>query len=70
MVFLIQKIVIKRRSIMREIDKKEMMSVEGGTSFSASMLNAIYRTIEVIYSVGESLGSFIRRVTEKKMCDI
>ena len=55
---------------MREIDKKEMMNVEGGASFSASMLNAIYRTIEVIYSIGESLGSFIRRVTEKKMCDI
>ena len=55
---------------MREIDEKEMSCVEGGASFSASMLNAIYRTIEVIYSVGESLGSFFRRVTEKKMCDI
>ena len=55
---------------MREIDKKEMMDVEGGASFSASMMTAIYKTIEVIYSVGESLGSFIRRVTEKKMCDI
>ena len=55
---------------MREIDKKEMMDVEGGASFSASMLSAIYKTIGVIYSIGESLGSFVRRVTEKKMCDI
>ena len=55
---------------MREIDKREMMNVEGGATFSAAMLNAVYRTIEVIYSIGESLGSFIRRVTEKKMCDI
>lgn len=55
---------------MREIDKGEMINVEGGASFSASMLNAVYRTIEVIYSIGESLGSFVRRVTEKKMCDI
>lgn len=55
---------------MREIDKKEMMDIEGGTSFSASMMNAIYKTIEIIYSIGESLGSYIRRVTEKKMCDI
>jgi hypothetical protein len=47
-----------------------MMNVEGGTSFSASMMTAIYKTIEVIYSIGESLGSFIRSVTEKKMCDI
>lgn len=55
---------------MREIDKKEMKCVEGGASFSASMMTAIYKTIEVIYSIGESLGSYIRRVTEKKMCDI
>ena len=55
---------------MRELEKKEMLNVEGGASFSASMMNAIYKTIEVIYSIGESLGSYIRRVTEKKMCDI
>ena len=55
---------------MREIDKKEMLNVEGGASFTASMLTAIYKTIEVIYSIGESLGSFIRRKVEDKMCDI
>ena len=55
---------------MKEIDKYEMMKVEGGASFSASMMSAIYKTIGIIYSIGESLGSFIRRVTEKKMCDI
>ena len=47
-----------------------MLNVEGGTSFSASMLSAIYKTIDVIYSIGESLGSYIRRVVENKMCDI
>jgi len=55
---------------MREIDKKEMLGVDGGASFTASMLTAIYKTIEVIYSIGESLGSFIRRKVENKMCDI
>ena len=55
---------------MREIDKKEMLGVDGGASFTASMLTAIYKTIEVIYSIGESLGSFIRRKEEGKMCDI
>lgn len=55
---------------MREIDKNEMLNVEGGASFTASMLTAIYKTIEVIYSIGESLGSFIRRKVENKMCDI
>lgn len=55
---------------MREIDKKEMMKIEGGASFSATMMTAIYKTIEVIYSIGESFGSYIRRVIGKKMCDI
>lgn len=55
---------------MKELNKEEMLGIEGGASFSASMLNAVYRTIEVIYSIGESLGSYIRRVVEKRMCDI
>ena len=55
---------------MREINKNEMLSVEGGASFSASMLGAIYKTIDTIFSIGEALGSYIRTVTEKKMCDL
>ena len=55
---------------MREINKKEMLCIEGGASFSASMLSAIYKTIDTIFSIGEALGSYIRRTSEKKMCDL
>ena len=55
---------------MREIKKSEMLNVDGGASFTASMLTAIYKTFEVIFSIGESLGSFIRRKAENKMCDL
>lgn len=56
---------------MREIEKKEMLNIEGGESgISGSVLSAIYKIIDTIYSIGESLGSYIRRVTEDKMCDI
>lgn len=55
---------------MRELNKKEMLNIDGGTNITGSMMTAIYRTIEIIYSIGESLGSYIRRVVEKKMCDI
>lgn len=55
---------------MKELKKDEMLKIEGGASFSASMLNAIYKTIDTIYSIGEALGSYIRRVIEGKMCDI
>lgn len=56
---------------MKELSKKEMLNIEGGgTSITGSMLSAVYKIIETIYSVGESLGSYIRRAVEKKMCDI
>lgn len=55
---------------MKEIKKEEMKMIEGGTNITGSMLNAIYKTIDLIYSIGESLGSYIRRAVEKKLCDI
>ena len=55
---------------MRELKKDEMLKVEGGTDLTSSMLTAIYKTFELIYSIGESLGSYIRRKTNDKMCDI
>lgn len=55
---------------MREINKKEMLNIEGGASFTASMLTAIYKTFEVIFSIGESLGSYIRRKVDNKMCEL
>ena len=55
---------------MIELTKEETKKVVGGTDLTASMLTAIYKTIEVIFKVGESLGNFIRHKTENKMCDI
>lgn len=55
---------------MIELTKEETKKVVGGTDLTSSMLTAIYKTIEVIFKVGESLGNFIRRKTENKMCDI
>ena len=56
---------------MKELKKEEMQKIEGGTlGITATMINAIYKSFELIYTVGESLGSFIRRKTEDKMCNI
>lgn len=55
---------------MMELNKDEMLNISGGSSITGTMMTAVYRTIELIYSIGESLGSYIRRVVEKKMCDI
>lgn len=55
---------------MHKIDKKEMNNITGGASLTASMINAVYKVFDFIYTLGESLGSYIRRKTEDKMCDI
>ncbi len=55
---------------MKELNKKEQLNVAGGTALTSAMLTAIYKTMEVIFTIGESLGSFIRRKVENKMCDI
>ena len=55
---------------MVKLEKEEMLNVEGGSSITGSMLTAIYKTIELIYTIGESLGTYIRRQVENKMCDI
>jgi len=67
---LIQKHVMNKGGNMRELSKKEMLNIDGGGSITGSMLNAVYKIIDTIYSIGESLGSYIRRVVENKMCDI
>jgi len=67
---LIQKHVMNKGGNMRELSKKEMLNIDGGGSITGSMLNAVYKIIDTIYSIGESLGSYIRRVVENKMCYI
>ena len=55
---------------MKELNINEMKSIEGGTGITSSMLTASYKTLEVIYQIGESLRNYIRSKTENNMCDI
>ncbi len=55
---------------MRELKKEEMLKIEGGANFSAAMITAITKALEVIYSIGESLGSYLRRKETGKLCDL
>lgn len=61
---------IRKEFNMRELKKEEMKKVEGGTSFSAAMLGAIYKVVETIYNLGDALGSSIRRIIEGKNCSL
>ena len=47
--------------------KKELFVAEGYKVYEQG--NAIYKTIEIIFNIGEAFGSYIRRKSEGKMCD-
>lgn len=61
---------LRKEKKMKELNQKEMQTISGGASLTASMLSAVYKTIETIFIVGEALGSYIRRKVDGKMCDI
>ena len=54
---------------MKELNINEMKSIEGGTGLTSSMLTAIYKTLEVIYQIGELLV-IIFGVKQKIKCVI
>ena len=53
---------------MYKLDKKEMRRIKGGANFSSAMLNAVMRAITGMFSIGQAVGSAIRRVTSKSYC--
>lgn len=53
---------------MKQINKDEMLSVKGGAGVSSTMLNALMRTVAVMFSVGQAVGSAIRRAINGSYC--
>ena len=55
---------------MKELSNKELMNVEGGARFTASLLNAASRAITTLLELGRSLGSAIRRTVNGSICPV
>ena len=53
-------------SIMK-LTNEELYNLKGG-GITASLLNAISRTISTMLNLGQVIGSAIRRVMSKKSC--
>ncbi len=49
------------------LSNEELMQVRGG-GLSSQILNAISRGVELLYNLGQSLGSSIRRIIDGKLC--
>ena len=53
---------------MNKLKKEEMFKIKGGAGLSSAMLNALMRTVSVMFSVGQAVGSAIRRSVGKNYC--
>lgn len=53
---------------MKQLNKQEMRYIKGGAGLSSSMLNAVMRTVSVMFSVGQAVGSAIRRAVYGNYC--
>lgn len=53
---------------MKKLRKEEMFKIKGGAGLSSTMLNALVRAVSVMFSVGQAVGSAIRRTLGKNYC--
>ena len=53
---------------MEKLKRDEMLNVKGGSSVTAAMLNAIIRGITTMYTIGQAVGSAIRRAMTGSYC--
>lgn len=55
---------------MKEITTNNLAEIKGGTTVSATVINAVVNVIKVIKETGYSLGSGIRRISENDICPL
>lgn len=54
---------------MRNLGREELICVKGGASgITSAVLNALMRTVSVMFSMGQAVGSAIRRVINGSYC--
>ena len=51
------------------LNNDELLLIRGG-GFSAALLNSVSRLIDTLLSLGQTVGSSLRRLIEKKQCKI
>lgn len=54
---------------MKRLMDDEMIQVKGGAaSVTSAMLNALMRTVSAMFTLGQAVGSAIRRAYSKNYC--
>lgn len=55
---------------MEKLSNNELMLIVGGFNITGTIVNAFLSTGKFIYSLGQSLGSAIRRIGSNDLCKI
>ena len=50
------------------LEKNELVTIFGGTSFNATFANAIIRGVTLLYSLGTYVGSALSRMFRRSYC--
>jgi hypothetical protein len=51
-----------------KMNDEKLIMVVGGVSLTGTLINAMSRAINALLEVGRSLGTAIRRITNKNLC--
>lgn len=66
---LIQLNVENKEEIM-ELANIELMRVEGGINFSGALVSSLTRALNTFFTIGQAIGSSVRRVTSRNLCQL
>lgn len=55
---------------MNKLNEEELYEINGGASLTGVLVNAFISTGKFIYSLGQSLGTSIRRIGSGNYCSL
>jgi hypothetical protein len=62
--------MLVQENAIKKLNKNELRELYGGLSISGTIITAFTNGIKTIFEMGRSLGSSIRRLSERKLCEI
>ena len=55
---------------MKNLNKDELVLIEGGVNISGALLSYITKGINTVLDIGRSLGTAIRRIGSNNVCPL
>ena len=56
---------------MKNVSNDKLMDIRGGSiTYTATLINALCRVVDIIFEVGKNIGSSIRRSNEDTICPL